>query len=524
MFRPNSLFYTDGYKIGHRRMLAKGTTRLYGTWIPRSTKHAPKGVTRIVSFGQQLAMKWLHDEFAENFFSIPKSEAMKFGKDMSMYLGMDYDASHFEALHDLGYLPIKVKALPEGIETLPNVPHMTFINTVDGFAWLTLYLETIISSLAWKPSTSATIALQYKRNVVEWVMKTDPANAFLIPFLCHDFSARGLSPWDMLSSGLGHASSFLGSDTIICIPGARYFYKEPEDQVAIYSVNASEHSVSTTKIFTVGEQQMIADWLTDFPKGILSIVSDTFDLWKLISEYLPANKEAIMARDGKLVIRPDSGDPVDIICGKPDESGVFNDQDYAKASKSGSPEQKGVIELLWDIFGGTINEQGYKVLDPHIGAIYGDSITLDRQIQIYERLAAKGFAATNIVLGVGSFTYQMNTRDTLGFAAKGAWFEVEDIDWVTPEGTPIYKKVGYDIYKDPVTDDGTKKSLKGLISVEEVTVTSEETGKTYIKYEVHTQCTPEQEAQGVLQVIYEDGHFHNQITLTEVRERLNKLV
>ena len=515
MFKPNSLFYTDGYKIGHKKMLASGTTRLYGTWIPRSVKYAPKGVTKIVSFGQQLVVRWLHDEFQENFFSLPEQVAVDFGKDMSMYLGMDYDASHFVALHRLGYLPIRIKALPEGIETNPNVPHMTFINTVDGFAWLTLYLETIISSLAWKPSTSATIALQYKRNVVEWVMKTDPANAFLIPFLCHDFSARGLSPWDMLSSGLGHASSFLGSDTIICIPGARYYYNEPEDQVAIYSVNASEHSVSTTKIFTVGEQQMIADWLVDFPKGILSIVSDTFDLWKLITEYLPANKEAIMARDGKLVIRPDSGDPVDIICGTQifEDADHYNDYELSRESILSS-EEKGVIELLWDIFGGTVNEQGYKVLDPHIGAIYGDSITLDRQIQIYERLEAKGFAATNIVLGVGSFTYQMNTRDTLGFAAKGAWFEVLELDPIanTPDENGVlgFKKVGYDIYKDPITDDGTKKSLKGLICVTE-------------DHEVLTQCTWEQESQGILQTIYQDGEFHNQISLTEIRERLNNI-
>jgi nicotinamide phosphoribosyltransferase len=369
-------------------------------------------------------------------------------------------------------------------------------------------LETIISSLAWKPSTSATIALQYKRNVVKWVMKTDPANAFLIPFLCHDFSARGLSPWDMLSSGLGHASSFLGSDTIICIPGARYYYNEPEDQVAICSVNASEHSVSTTKIFTVGEQQMIADWLVDFPKGILSIVSDTFDLWKLITEYLPANKEAIMARDGKLVIRPDSGDPVDIICGVGYDVHInpfrTNRPDYS------IEERKGVIELLWDIFGGTVNEQGYKVLDPHIGAIYGDSITLDRQIQIYERLEAKGFAATNIVLGVGSFTYQMNTRDTLGFAAKGAWFEVKELVSGDENSEAYYKKTGYDIYKDPITDDGTKKSLKGLICVTE-------------DHEVLTQCTWEQEAQGILQTIYEEGRFDNQTSLTKVRNKLNSI-
>jgi nicotinamide phosphoribosyltransferase len=235
-------------------MLANGTTRLYGTWIPRSTKYAPGGIKKILSFGQQLVVRWLHDEFQEHFFSQPKEVATKFSKDMSLYLGMDYDGSHFEALHEVGYLPIKIKSLPEGIETNPNIPHMTFINTIDGFAWLTLYLETIISSLAWKPTTSATIALQYRRNLVKWVMKTDPANAWLIAFLAHDFSARGLSPWDMLSSGLGHASSFRGSDSIIVIPGARYFYDEPENEVAINSVNASEHSCSCTKIFAEAEK------------------------------------------------------------------------------------------------------------------------------------------------------------------------------------------------------------------------------------------------------------------------------
>ena len=488
MFKPNSLFYTDGYKIGHRKMLAPGTTKLYGTWIPRSTKHAPKGVSKIVSFGQQLTVRWLHDEFEENFFKLQHDEAMVFAKDMSMYLGMEFDGSHFSELHKLGYLPIRFKSLPEGIETLPNVPHMTFVNTVDGFAWLTLFLETIVSSLAWKPATSATIALQYKRNLVEWVMKTDPANAWLIPFLAHDFSARGLSPWDMLSSGLGHATSFRGSDTLVVIPAARYFYGEPNNEVVINSVNASEHSVSTTCIFTMGEEKMISYFMDQFPTGILSIVSDTFDLWKLITEYLPANKEQIMSRDGKLVIRPDSGDPVDIICGE-----ISNPDVKPTLADGYHPKHIGVIELLWNIFGGTINEQGYKVLDPHIGAIYGDSITLDRQIQIYERLAAKGFASTNIVLGVGSFTYQFNTRDTFGFAAKGAWFEANGVE--------------FDIYKDPITDDGTKKSLKGLIMVDE-------------NQEVHTQCTHEQEAQGILQTIYEDGKFYNEITLSEVRNKL----
>lgn len=495
MFRPLTLFYSDGYKIGHKKMLAPGTTRLYGTWIPRSLKHAPKGIKKILSFGQKLTWKWIHDEFEENFFKRPLEDALLFTEDMTKYLGVKYDGAHFIKLHKLGYLPIRVKSLPEGIETPANVPHMTFINTKRGFAWLTLYLETVVSSLAWKPATSATIALQYRRNLTEWIMKTDRVNYWLIPYLCHDFSARGLSPWDMTSSGLGHATSFRGSDSLITIPAARYFYDAPLDEVAINSVNASEHSVSTTKIFTVGECQMIEDWLKEFPEGIFSLVSDTFDLWRLITEYLPANKELIMSRDGKLVIRPDSGDPVDIICGL-----NTNPNGYTPTGDN-TPAIKGVIELLWNIFGGTINEQGYKVLDPHIGAIYGDSINLERQTQIYERLAAKGFAATNIVLGVGSFTYQFNTRDTLGWAAKGAWFEVEENETLKC----------YEIYKDPATDDGTKKSLKGLIMVDK-------------DLNVHEQCTEEQESQGILQVIYEEGKFYNESTFEEIRQRINQIV
>lgn len=485
MFQFNSLYNTDGYKIGHRAMLADGTDFLYGTWIPRSLKHAPKGIDKVVSFGQQMVWKWIHDNYEENFFKKHLEDALQFIKDMSLYLNLPYDGEHFIKLHKLGYLPILVKSLPEGIETPVNVPHMTFINTKAGFAWLPLYLETIVSALAWKPSTSATIALKYKRNAIEWVKKTDEENLWLVGYMCHDFSSRGLDPWSMISSGLGHATSHRGSDTLPVIPAARYFYKEAKDAVCINSVNASEHSVSTTKIFTVGEKQMILDWLSKFPDGIFSLVSDTFDLFKLITEYLTDEevKKLILARNGKLVIRPDSGDPVDIICG----THYF--------AEFGTPQEKGVIELLWDIFGGTINKQGYKVLDPHIGAIYGDSITTDRQVEIYKRLEAKGFAATNIVLGVGSFTYQYNTRDTFGFAAKGAWFEA-------------FGK-GYDIYKDPATDDGSKRSLKGLLRVEE-------------DFTVKQQCTKEEESGGILHIIYHNGYFHNEISLTDVRDKLSR--
>jgi nicotinamide phosphoribosyltransferase len=202
-------------------------------------------------------------------------------------------------------------------------------------------------------------------------------------------------------------------------------------------------------------------------------------------------KEEIMSRDGKLVIRPDSGDPVEILCGK-----RWNDEQNPYDENVDAIE-KGVIELLWDVFGGTINEQGYKVLDPHIGAIYGDSITIDRANQICARLEAKGFASTNVVLGIGSFTYQYNTRDTFGFAMKATYVEVNG--------------EGREIFKDPITDDGTKKSATGLLCV-----ATHKDGHLVLADKV----TWDGEANGVLQTIYEDGQFFNVTTLTEIRNRL----
>jgi nicotinamide phosphoribosyltransferase len=222
-------------------------------------------------------------------------------------------------------------------------------------------------------------------------------------------------------------------------------------------------------------------------------------------------KEEIMARDGKLVIRPDSGDPVDIICG-------LNTNPNPCKSIEGldtEPEIKGVVEILWDVFGGTVNEQGYKVLDSHIGAIYGDSITIDRAEEICKRLEAKGFASTNVVLGIGSFTYQYNTRDTFGFAMKATYVEVKEkceyhnhLPW--EEADKITK--GREIFKDPITDDGTKKSATGLLAVFENEING--------SYELVDHCDWNTEESGELKVIYRNGHFKNRTTLSEIRNRL----
>jgi nicotinamide phosphoribosyltransferase len=219
-----------------------------------------------------------------------------------------------------------------------------------------------------------------------------------------------------------------------------------------------------------------------YPTGIISIVSDTFSFWDVISNILPRLKSKIMARDGKVVIRPDSGDPVKIVTGYTEDE-IVREEDgtiFEKFNRTGrewkkgeyfehgrklsNNEVKGMIVCLYEIFGGTTTSKGYKQLDSHIGAIYGDSITLQRAEQICERLEAKGFASTNLVYGIGSFTYQgaitpdaIITRDTHGFAVKSTYGEV------LVDG----ERKGIEIFKDPKTDDGLKKSAKGLIAVYE---------------------------------------------------------
>ena len=485
----NPLFLTDGYKTGHHQQYPKGTTLVYSNFTPRSNKYAPKGCDQLVSFGQQMVVKQIHEAFEKDFFSRPKDEVCgEMKRELSMYLNTDYDVSHFEALHDLGYLPIIVKTIEEGSLVPMRVPVLTIYNTHPDFYWITNYLETIISNLLWKPMTSATIAHAYRKVLTGWQEKTDAERSWFIDWQGHDFSMRGLDSIDAtISSGLGHLTSFSGSDSLPAIFGARKFYNE-EGFVA-GSVNATEHSVmcAGSKEDEVGTFRNLME---TYPTGILSIVSDTWDLWKVCTEHIVTLKEEILARDGKVVIRPDSGDPVEIICGKKwdDEQNPYDEHVDAI--------EKGVVELLWDVFGGEINEQGYKVLDSHIGAIYGDSITIERANEICKRLEAKGFASTNIVLGVGSFTYQFNTRDTFGFAMKATYVEVNG--------------EGREIFKDPITDDGIKKSAKGLLRV-----AGDETCML-----LEDQCTWEDEVTGKLQTIYKDGEFYNQTTLTEIRERL----
>lgn len=558
----------DFYKISHREQYPTGTEKIYATWTARTSRM--KDVDKVIFFGLQAFIKeYLVDYFNENFFKRPLQDVVAEYKRVLKYtLGKDeVDASHIEALHNLGYLPIKISAVHEGTLVPIRVPMFTIENTVPEFFWVTNYLETLMSCMLWQPMTSATIALQYRQLLEKYARETN-GDVSGVPFQGHDFSMRGMSSLESAkASGAGHLLSFVGTDTIPSILYMENYYNaNVATELVGTSIPATEHSVQCC----YGQEDEIGTFKRlineIYPTGIMSIVSDTWDLWKVLTEYLPKIKDDIMARDGKVVIRPDSGNPADIVCGtakieyltkdilckhvNPNSyetvedmledyignvrySGKLEDRpesvyinysnktyridlEWRHCSYDGywfmdvesvkehtlTPEEKGVMQLLWETFGGEITEQGYKQLDPHIGCIYGDAITLERCKEICDRLKAKGFASTNMVYGIGSFTYQYNTRDTFGFALKTTYAVVN--------GEERF------LFKNPITDNGVKKSQRGKVAV----TYNKEEGIGYIDGLNAEQYNNTR--NNLLRPVFEDGELFIDEDLQTIRERVQK--
>jgi len=478
----------DGYKVGHLFQYPEGTTLVYSNLTPRKSRNPE--IDEVVFFGMQYFIKeYLIKQFNEDFFKQPKEAVVRsYARRMDNYLGKDsitYD--HIADLHDLGYLPLEIKALPEGCLVPMRVPVFTIKNTKPGFFWLTNMLETLLSAIIWKPCTSATTAFQYLKTFTRYAKDTVGDDLSFVPWQGHDFSFRGMSGIeDALMSGAAHLLCFTGTDTIPAIDFLEDYYEaDATKELVAGSVPATEHSVMCMGTED-DEMETFERLITSvYPIGPVSIVSDTWDFWQVITKFLPELKEQILARAGKVIIRPDSGDPVKIIIGDPD-------------AKPGSPESKGAIECMWETFGGTITKQGYKLLDGHIGLIYGDGITTKRQNAILKGLKEKGFASYNVVLGLGSFTYEFVTRDNFGFAMKATYGEVNGM--------------GRNIFKSPKTDDGTKQSAKGLLQVR----IDETSGKLKMK----DQCTWEEEAQGELKTVFKDGKHLIIWKLQDIRTRI----
>lgn len=479
MRNMNPLLMIDFYKSDHRRQYPKNTELVYSNFTARKSR--VENADGMVFFGLQYFVKeYLIDRMNENFFSRPKNEVVK---EYRQYVPVPTD--HIEELHDLGYLPLVIKAVPEGTLVPFGVPAITLYNTHPKFFWLTNYVETLISNILWKPCTSASTARLFRNTFKAWAERTgvDVSDQF-IDWQGHDFSFRGMSGIeDAALSGAGHLLYFTGTDTVPAIYLLENYYNHFDnpymrEQLVGASVPATEHSVMCAG-GKEGEMQTLNRLLDLYPSGILSVVSDTWDLFKLVSEYLPALKERIMARDGKLVVRPDSGTPHKILNGDPD----------AKCEL----EKKGVVKLLDETFGSIVNSKGFKTLDSHIGTIYGDGINREELVRILSGLADNGYASVTTVIGMGSYTYEYVTRDTYGTVCKATYCEIDGIE------TPISKS--------PKTG-GWKKSHNGLLRVDR-----NNDGQLFVTENVSRL----DESGGFLKQVFNRGNLEIEYSLKSIR-------
>lgn len=488
----NAITATDFYKICHKAMYPEGMTKLYSTWTPRSNKFFPYS-DQVVWFGLQgLIKKYLIDYFNENFFSLPLEAIIC---DFKLIVGQCFDkdtsTDHIEALHKLGYLPIEIKALPEGTLVPIGIVPMTIENTHPDFAWLTNYLETFISQNLWSPTTTATIAYVFHQHLKE-SLEACGEDAALAKCLFGDFSPRGMSSLESsMVGGAGHLTGSIKTSAVEAIRYMIHYYGADLAKETIGQWSASvEHSCVCSHFFLNGEDEAVFfQRLLDevYVGKSFTYVADSFDFWNFVSVSLPKFKDKIMRRkNAKVCIRPDSGSPELILCGNPDG------EDEA--------ERKGLVEVIWDIFGGIVNQKGFKKIDAHIGIVYGDSITIERCKVICERLLAKGFCVNNVIFGVGSYTYNMISRDTLGHALKATYCEVN--------GKSIQ------LFKNPKTDkDAVKKSQKGKVAV------VKRNGQLMLMDHLDEK-TEKNVVDNLLRTVFRNGVLKTETTLQQIRDRI----
>ena len=480
----NPMLLCDFYKTVHSDMINPKMTKSMSYYTPRMSR--VKRWDKVVMFGVQMFCKtWLIDYFNENFFNLSEEEVVaEYTRVLDVTLGKGiYGTEKIRKLHRLGYLPIEITALPEGTMVPVHVPMFGITNTHKDFAWLPQALESLISAEMWYPQITATVGKTYRDIVNKYYAETVEDD---VP------RARALGAFDFrgdmcvdaaLKAGAGWCLSFLLTATVPAIPYLENMFncdctKEP---VAYGSVS-TEHFVMCSNYAVDGDEiTFLRKMLTElYPNTSFSCVLDSYDYWNVIDNILPQLHDEILAHNGCMLMRGDSGDCVEVVT-----KTVFK---------------------LWEQFGGTINSKGYKVLDPHVKAIYGDSITVQRCEEIYEILKKEGFACSNVALGVGSFSMHCIeeddilkpfTRDTFSSCIKACYAEVDG--------------KCYPVFKNP-KEGGFKKSQKGLCYV------YEEDGELKYKDEYTSENIPE---GNLLETVFKDGKMIKEYTLSEIRQRLN---
>lgn len=487
--KTNPMLLIDFYKAVHAEMLPKNITKSVSYFTPRMSR--VKRWDKVVMFGLQGFIKtYLIDYFNEEFFDKPFEEIIyEYKRIMDASLGKDtYKIDKIENLHKLGYLPIEIVALPEGTMVPMHVPMFGITNTHKDFAWLPQALESLVSAEMWHPMLAATVGKTY-RDIVNYYYDLTCDDSIPKSKALGAFDFRGEECLQSaVKAGAGWCLSFLNTATVPTIPylEKNYFCDCTKEDVA-YGSPSTEHSVMCSNYAIDGDEiTLLRRLLTEiYPNTSFSAVLDSYDYWNVINNILPQLKTEIMNHNGCMLMRGDSGDCVEVVT-----KTVFK---------------------LWDEFGGTINSKGYKVLDPHVKAIYGDSITVQRCEEIYKILMENGFSCSNVALGVGSFSFQCIeedgflkpfTRDTFSSCIKATYCEID--------GKP------FPIFKNP-KDGGFKKSQKGCCRVY-----TRCDGSIYYEDELTWEQATDYEKRGNMLIpVFKDGELLKEQSLKEIRDRLH---
>lgn len=487
LYNINPMLLIDFYKAVHAEMLPAKITKSVSYFTPRMSR--VRMWNKVVMFGLQGFVKtYLIDYFNERFFERPIDEVIsEYERIMDASLGKGvYGLQKIKDLHALGYLPIEIWALPEGTKVPMHVPMFCITNTHDDFAWLPQALESLISAEAWHPMLAATVGATYRDIVNKFYDETCDDSVSRNKAL-GSFDFRGEECTDSaIKAAVGWCLSFVNTATVPVIPYLEKLYNcDCTKESVAFGSPSTEHAVMCSNYAVDGDEiTLLKRLLTEiYPDTSFSAVLDSYDYWNVIDNVLPQIKPEIMTHNGCMLMRGDSGDCIEVVT-----KTVFK---------------------LWDEFGGTINSKGYKVLDPHVKAIYGDSITIQRCERIYEILKDNGFAASNVTLGVGSFSFQCVeedgilkpfTRDTFSSCIKATYCEID------------HKP--YPIFKNP-KEGGFKKSQKGCCLVYK-----NDNGELYYKDEYtweEASCNSKQE----LKAIFRNSELLIDDSLANIRNRLH---
>lgn len=455
----NIILSTDAYKETHWVIYPEGTERVYSYLESRGSDKFPS----TMFYGLQIyLMKYIENVTVEQWMV---DEADKFCKKT---FATDYfNREGWQRIIDVhgGKLPVRIRAVPEGTLVPNRNVLVTMENTDEQLPWVTNFLETLLFQAEWYGSTVATVSFYIKQLINNHAKR---AGEEVGPFHLNDFGFRGVSSKE--SAGIGgsaHLVNFLGTDTL---EGTRYAMHYYDTDVCGYSVMASEHSV-TCMYGREGEIDAYKNFLKQNPSGIISVVSDTYDFYKTVETVFGTIlKDDILNREGKFVVRPDSGKPSDVA--------VWT------------------LNSLWKNFGGTVNDVGYKVLNPKVGVIYGDGIDYTAIKYIMDAVTNAGFAPSNIIFGMGGALLQRLDRDTQKMAFKASWGQVNG--------------VSRDIWKETLADP-SKASKRGRLKLVR-------NGNSF-------ETVPENDSrEDVLVMVFENGTITKRWTFDEIRERANSFI